>query len=106
MCQACVDHEVVTKRVSHIDRRPHGHIVHLLGADSPRQDDVILSGRVGSKQVHDVAVRTAIDVGYPFRDDLVIDTGLAHAVAQSASAVMTAGGQGVPGTQSASPYVY
>jgi hypothetical protein len=67
---------------------------------------VILSGRVGTKQVHDAAVRMAIDIGVPFRDDLVIDTGLAHAVAQSAGAVMGGGGGGSMGAQSASPYVY
>jgi len=33
-----------------------------------------LSGRVGSKQVHDAAVRTAIDLGISVRDDLTIDT--------------------------------
>ena len=35
---------------------------------------VVLWGKVGTKYVHDVAVRIAIDLGYPFRDDLVIDT--------------------------------
>jgi osmotically-inducible protein OsmY len=42
---------------------------------------VVLSGRVGTKEIHDIAVRTAIAVGYPVRDDLVIDTGEAHRVA-------------------------
>ena len=36
---------------------------------------VVLSGVVGTKQAHDVAVRIAIDTGVPFRDNLVIDTG-------------------------------
>ena len=68
---------------------------------------VVLAGRVGTKQVHDTAVRLAIDIGYPFRDDLVIDTGMAHFVAQSAAAVMGGGVGGPLGTQSAaSPYVY
>jgi BON domain len=70
---------------------------------------VVLAGRVGTKQVHDTAVRLAIDTGFPFRDDLVIDTGTAHFVAQSAAAVMGGGtGTGGPlGTQSSSsPYVY
>jgi hypothetical protein len=74
-----------------------------------QKDKVVLAGRVGTKQVHDTAVRLAIAAGYPFRDDLVIDTGTAHFVAQSASAVMAGGaGAGGPlGTQSAaSPYVY
>src|SRR4051812_12093569 len=35
-----------------------------------RAGAVVLSGRVGTKQIHDVAVRTAIAVGYPVRDDL------------------------------------
>jgi osmotically-inducible protein OsmY len=68
---------------------------------------VVLSGTVGTKQVHDTAIRLAIDAGAPFRDDLVIDTGAAHFVAQSAAAVMRAGPGGPLGTQSAaSPYVY
>jgi osmotically-inducible protein OsmY len=72
-----------------------------------QKNKVILAGRVGTKQVHDVAVRTAIAVGYPFRDDLVIDTGLAHAVAQSAAMTVAAGAGGNPGSLlGASPYVY
>ena len=39
-----------------------------------RDGQYILSGTVGSKQVHDVAVRALISLGYPFRDDLAIDT--------------------------------
>ncbi len=42
---------------------------------------VVLSGRVGTSLIHDMAVRTAIDLGYPVRDDLVIDTAEAHRVA-------------------------
>ncbi|MFO0889751.1 MAG: BON domain-containing protein [Isosphaeraceae bacterium] len=42
---------------------------------------IILSGRVGTGQVHDAAVRTVIALGYPIRDDLVIDTAEAHRVA-------------------------
>jgi osmotically-inducible protein OsmY len=67
---------------------------------------VILSGRVGSKQVHDAAVRMAIDIGVPFRDDLVIDTGTAHMVAQSAAAVMGGNVAGAQGRESVYPYVY
>jgi osmotically-inducible protein OsmY len=68
---------------------------------------VVLSGTVGTKQVHDTAVRLAIAAGVPFRDDLLIDTGAAHFVAQSAAAVMGAGSAGPLGTQSASsPYIY
>lgn len=43
---------------------------------------VVLWGKVGTKYVHDVAVRIAIDLGYPFRDDLVIDTNEAYRVVQ------------------------
>ena len=68
---------------------------------------VVLSGAVGTKQVHDTAVRLAIAVGVPFRDDLVIDTGTAHFVAQSAAAVMGSGTAGPLGSQSSvSPYIY
>ncbi len=42
---------------------------------------VVLAGRVGTTQIHDLAVRTAIDLGYPVRDDLIIDTAEAHRVA-------------------------
>ena len=41
----------------------------------------MLSGRVGTSVIHDMAVRTVIDLGYPVRDDLVIDTAEAHRVA-------------------------
>ena len=54
---------------------------------------VVLSGRVGTKAVHDVAVQLAIASGSPIRDDLVIDTGLA---ASSAG----------PGLGVSSPYIY
>ncbi len=46
-----------------------------------RNGKVILSGRVGTSVIHDMAVRTVIDLGYPLRDDLVIDTAEAHRVA-------------------------
>jgi osmotically-inducible protein OsmY len=49
-----------------------------------KDGSVVLSGRVGTKDIHDVAVRTAIAVGYPVKDDLVIDTGEAHRVAMMA----------------------
>jgi osmotically-inducible protein OsmY len=42
---------------------------------------VRLSGAVGTSQVHDMAVRTVIGLGYPVKDDLVIDTAAAHQVA-------------------------
>jgi osmotically-inducible protein OsmY len=52
---------------------------------------IILSGRVGTKQVHDMAVRTVIDLGYPLRDDLVIDTAEAQRVAMVQTAMLGAG---------------
>ena len=42
---------------------------------------VRLSGVVGTSQIHDMAVRTVIGLGYPVKDDLVIDTAEAHRVA-------------------------
>ena len=39
-----------------------------------RKGRIVLAGRVGTKQAHDVAVRTAIGLGLRFDDDLVIDT--------------------------------
>ena len=47
---------------------------------------MILAGRVGTSVIHDMAVRTVIDLGYPLRDDLVIDTGKAHRVALAQAA--------------------
>lgn len=40
----------------------------------PAGRQLALSGRVGSKQVHDAAIRTAIELGVSVRDDLTIDT--------------------------------
>ncbi|MFI5457004.1 MAG: BON domain-containing protein, partial [Isosphaerales bacterium] len=71
-------------------------------ATSWRKGVVVLSGRVGTKQVHDVAVWLAIDSGVPFRDDLVIDTGTAAFAAQSAA--MAAPAAAV--ASSSSPFVY
>ena len=71
-----------------------------------QKNKVVLAGRVGTKVVHDAAVRMAIDIGVPFRDDLVIDTGMAHAVAQSAAAGMPGSGRRRQGSGSVYPYVY
>jgi BON domain len=70
-----------------------------------RKGAVVLSGRVGTKAVHDVAVQLAIASGLPVRDDLVIDTGLAHAASLSASAAAV-GMSGLGGLGTASPYIY
>ncbi len=70
-----------------------------------RHDRVVLVGRVGTKQVHDVAVQMAIACGYPFRDDLVIDTAETFRVAMSSTPSMTGYGALAPNL-SASYYVY
>jgi BON domain len=51
-----------------------------------RNGKVILAGRVGTNVIHDMAVRTVIDLGYPVRDDLVIDTAEAHRIALAQAA--------------------
>ena len=61
---------------------------------------VILSGRVGTKQVHDSAVQMAIAFGFPFRDDLVIDTAETIRVAMSATPSMTGYGALAPNLSS------
>jgi hypothetical protein len=79
-----------------------------------RNGQVVLSGAVGTKQIHDVAIRIAIASGYPIRDDLVIDTAAAHRVAASVAAtgigpVGMAGTMAVPALGAAPgaiPYVY
>jgi hypothetical protein len=51
-----------------------------------RNGKIILAGRVGTSVIHDTAVRIVLDLGYPLRDDLVIDTALAHQVALAQAA--------------------
>lgn len=46
-----------------------------------RDGKLVLTGRVGTKQIHDMAVRIALGFTSAVRDDLVIDTGEAHRVA-------------------------
>ncbi len=70
-----------------------------------RKGAVELSGVVGTKQVHDVAVRLAIDCGIPFKDNLVIDTGAAHLVA-GADMVATPAASAMAQSFSSSPYIY
>ncbi|MDG3004046.1 BON domain-containing protein [Paludisphaera mucosa] len=43
--------------------------------------EIILAGKVGTKAVHDMAIRTVIDLGLVPHDDLVIDTAEAQRVA-------------------------
>jgi osmotically-inducible protein OsmY len=70
-----------------------------------RNGVVVLSGRVGTKPVHDTAVQLAIAIGFPFRDDLVIDTGETFRVAMSSTPSMSGYASLMPNL-SASYYVY
>jgi hypothetical protein len=65
----------------------------------------VLSGRVGTKQVHDAAVQLAIACGYAFRDNLVIDTAETFRVAMSATPSVS-GYAALTPSLSASYYVY
>ena len=65
---------------------------------------VELSGVVGTKQIHDVAVRTAIAYGFPFRDNLVIDTAMTAQVAAAASGMSPRNGSPPAASVSASSY--
>jgi osmotically-inducible protein OsmY len=65
---------------------------------------VELSGVVGTKQIHDVAVRTAIAYGFPFRDNLVIDTAMTAQVAAAASGMAPRNGSPPPASVTASSY--
>ena len=56
-----------------------------------RGGKIVLKGRVGSKAVHDIVVRTAIAYGVPIGDDLIIDT-TTSPVIQSASPLSLIGG--------------
>ena len=67
---------------------------------------IVLAGRVGTKQIHDIAVRMAIDLGAPFRDDLVIDTAAADQAALMTSAAAAAAGPLAAGALASSPYIY
>ncbi len=71
-----------------------------------RNGVIVLAGRVGTKQIHDAAVRMAIDLGAPFRDDLVIDTAAADQAALMSNAAGAAAGPLAQGSLSSSPYVY
>ncbi|MGO9600777.1 MAG: BON domain-containing protein [Isosphaeraceae bacterium] len=65
---------------------------------------IVLSGRVGTSVVHDLAVRTVIALGYPVRDDLVIDTAEAHRVALARTAVESWPPQAQPAWAGSAPY--
>ena len=59
-----------------------------------RGNRLSLRGRVGSKMIHDAAMRTAIALNIPVIDDLVIDTLAAHQAAASYPPAMAGGGAG------------
>ncbi len=71
-----------------------------------RNGVIVLAGRVGTKVIHDAAVRMAIDLGAPFRDDLVIDTAAADQAALMANMNAAATGPLAQGALSSSPYIY
>jgi osmotically-inducible protein OsmY len=74
-----------------------------------RDGKVVLTGLVGTKQVHDMAVRLAIATGLPFRDDLVIDTAAAQLIAQMGGGGVIGSPAASPGTQgvlATTPYIY
>ncbi|GAC1452325.1 MAG: hypothetical protein NVSMB9_37270 [Isosphaeraceae bacterium] len=64
-----------------------------------------LSGRVGTKAVHDAAIRLVIDLGYPVRDDLTIDTRVVYR-GQQGPLAYNPGAPGVIGPSRVYPYVY
>jgi osmotically-inducible protein OsmY len=61
---------------------------------------------VGTKQAHDAAVRLAIASGVPVRDDLVIDTALAHLAAVAATQGPGGASSLSPALSTNSPYIY
>jgi hypothetical protein len=69
-------------------------------ATTLRGGRVVLLGRVGTKVVHDAAVRIAIASGIPFVDQLVIDTAAARQVALRSAALA---GPGLVPTQAYGP---
>jgi osmotically-inducible protein OsmY len=71
-----------------------------------RNGVVVLTGVVGTKLIHDVAVRMAIGLGAPFRDDLIIDTAAANQVALVSNANAAAAGALAAGSLASSPYIY
>jgi hypothetical protein len=71
-----------------------------------RKGALELSGVVGTKQVHDVAVRLAIDSGVPVRDNLVIDTAAVDVAAQTATMAAQGALGGSPALSAATMFVY
>lgn len=74
-------------------------------ATTYRAGQVVLSGRVGTKLVHDTAVRIGIDSGYSIRDDLTIDTSEVYRTANSPGVMGSPYGAAFP-LRPAPYYVY
>jgi hypothetical protein len=68
-----------------------------------RNGQVVIAGTVGTKQIHDVAIRLAINTGYPIRDDLVINTAAAHRVAAAQAQMQQMQMQAAGGPAGAGP---
>ncbi|WP_165073674.1 BON domain-containing protein [Paludisphaera rhizosphaerae] len=66
-----------------------------------KSGEIILAGKVGTKAVHDMVIRTVIDLGLVPHDDLVIDTGEAQRVAMEQT---YAPGPGTPAPIGPAPY--
>lgn len=64
-----------------------------------------LSGKVGTKRVHDVAIQTMIALGYPVRDDLTIDTREVYRTDSPATSGTSPAGVR-PAIRGIYPYVY
>ncbi len=77
-----------------------------------RNRRIILAGRVGTKEIHDIAIRTALAVTASIDDRVSIDTAEAHRVAGIPAATLPTSGFGMPygplaGTGYGNyPYVY
>jgi hypothetical protein len=64
---------------------------------------VVVAGRVGDSRIHDVAVRTAIAMGIPITDQIVIDTTVGYAVAAAQASGV---GGGMPQGSIVTNYTY
>lgn len=66
-----------------------------------KSSEIILAGKVGTKAVHDMAIRTVIDLGLVPHDELVIDTAEAQRVAMQQT---YASGPGIVAPIGPAPY--
>jgi osmotically-inducible protein OsmY len=74
-------------------------------AVTARGKQYVLSGTVGSTQIHDAAIQTVIALGYPVADNLTVDTAEAHRVAAQALGTPVASPYGFI-SSGAYPYIY